>query len=70
MHIIQQPGASASPYTLSARYMIYASQDANRPLKEEWFTLACETIPDDPIAAIYNAIAADKFEGKTITHDT
>lgn len=60
---------SPSPYSLSARYFIYAAQDATKPLKEDWFSLSCETVPANPLGALYAAIVADKFPGKTITAD-
>lgn len=58
-----------SPYTLSCRYFIYASQSATKPLKEEWFNLPCDDIPENPIEALYNAIVSDKFSEKTIVND-
>ncbi len=61
--------SSASPYTLSTRYFVYAASDATKALKEEWFSLPCNEVPENPLGALYAAIVADKFPNKTITAD-
>mgnify|MGYP000962585199 CR=1 FL=1 len=61
--------ASASSYCLSARYYVYAAKDATKALKEDWFSLNCDAVPANPLGALYAAIVADKFPGKTITAD-
>ena len=62
------PGANVGPYILSARWMVYASNDSSlSPLRDETITLNLEAAPANPIVALYNAIKAQNFAGKTCT---
>lgn len=62
------PGAQSGPYTLSARYYVYASQEAGlSPLLEASVMLNVEEAPVNPIQTLYDAIKLQYFAGKTIT---
>lgn len=61
---------AASPYTISARWYVYATNDTSlTPLREESIVVNCESVPANPIAAIYAAIKSQHFSGKTLTDD-
>lgn len=64
------PGAQSGPYTLVARYYVYASNDTTlSPLLEDSLMLNSETAPANPIATLYAALKDQHFAGKTITDD-
>ena len=60
--------AQSSPYTLYARFYVYASNDADlSPLREDTIILNLEEAPANPITTLYAAIISQQFAGKTIT---
>lgn len=64
------PQVPSLPYTLVARYYVYASNDTTlSPLLEDSLMLNSETAPANPIATLYAALKDQHFAGKTITDD-
>ena len=62
------PGVQTGPYTLVARYYVYASNDTTlSPLSEDSLMLNLDEAPANPIATLYAALKAQHFAGKTIT---
>jgi len=60
------PQVPSLPYTLVARYYVYASQEAGlSPLAEDSVMLSVDEVPADPIAAIYEKIK-ENYAGKTL----
>lgn len=67
---MSMPGTTLSPYTLVARYYVYASKEEGlTPLHEDTIRIGVETIVDNPLATIYNNLKSQKFTGKTFTDD-
>lgn len=63
----QQPN-NETPYTLSARWLVYASNDASlQPLREETISIQLAQPPANCYETVYDAIKAQHFAGKTFT---
>lgn len=66
---MMMPGQqSSSPYSMSARFLVYASNDKTlTPLREEMVYINLTDVPADPFDAIYSAVKTQFFAGKTFT---